>query len=73
MKKIVFYEGPPKLSIRNVGIFDIGVPQEVDDSIAVSLIMKGHFKYYNEYKEEEVVEEEVKVEEVKKRKYSKKT
>jgi len=48
MKKIYYEEGPQKLMILNVGIFEKNIPKEVGDEYADSLVKKGTFKYFVE-------------------------
>lgn len=47
MKKVYFEKGPDKL-VMGKEEFIRGVPKEVDDNIADSLVKKGHFKYFFE-------------------------
>jgi len=45
MKKIYYFDGPPKLAVINVGLFEINVPKEVPDEYADALVKKGTFRY----------------------------
>ena len=48
MKKIYYTDGPPKLMIMNVGVFEKDIPREVGDEYADALVKKGTFKYFEE-------------------------
>jgi len=48
MKKVFYTEGPPKLAIVNVGLFEKGIPKEVPDEYADALVKKGTFQYFEE-------------------------
>jgi hypothetical protein len=48
MKKIYYKEGPQKLMILNVGLFEKDIPKEVEDAYADALVKKGTFQYFEE-------------------------
>jgi|WetSurMetagenome_2_1015567.scaffolds.fasta_scaffold1180558_2 hypothetical protein len=48
MKKIYYIDGPPKLAVVNVGLFEIRIPKEVPDEYADALVKKGTFQYFEE-------------------------
>lgn len=47
-KKIFFTDGPDKRAIEGLGVFEKGVPKEVDSYVAENLIARRIFKYWVE-------------------------
>ncbi len=48
VKKIFYTDGPDKRALVGLGIFEKGIPREVDSYVAKELIERRIFKYWEE-------------------------